>query len=479
MTEQAQGGGQLTQEQLDRIAKNREEALKRLQARNERLSLEVHEKSTESSGTDVTISRKRHALAANPSSWTRSSNVPEMTEQAQGGRQLTQEQLDRIAKNREKALKRFQARNDRLSLEARNCSRIKNVVEVDNWTMVHVFKYLNYCQLAKSNLVSKRFRDVISANRDRLARLLVDNISMMSCYGDTPTEIMLYNEDLSPEEYNDATTKDHIFRRNIYRPYNEKSAFSAVAKLSDEKWPLFEHFIRILTDPFIIIKRIELTSQNDVLNALAKAVTTENRLQTNVLIFNTDSSIQKFMNWINDYVCCDTFVIDADQRFHFSECYDEDGNYHSIDNSDIYRNYNKEFLELFDFCVTGARCASVFTINYYDFSRVVASLIQKFMVLKSSDECQFFQSIESSSALTKRYVAYDLKDEFAEFLVEEEEFEDDEYIKLAFEFRNTDIKKKLELTAEIYDNTSYYDSGAYPYADHRESSFNLAVKDLQ
>ncbi|KAI1702026.1 hypothetical protein Ddc_17306 [Ditylenchus destructor] len=397
----------------------------------------------------------------------------------------------------------------------RKDDRIKNIVELDNGTMVHVFKYLNYCQLAKKNLVSKRFWNVISTNRHRLTRLLVDDISMTPCYGDTSTEIQVFNEDLTPEEYNEwticnrylkqipldnqisaqgsrrgnssyhlsANTKDPIFRRNIYHPINENSAFSAFAKVTDEKWPLFEHFIRLLIDPFISIKRIELSSENDVLNALTKAVTKENRLRSKVLTFNANGSIQNFLVWIKDYVSCDAFVFDADQRLNVSECVDEDGNYHSISNSDVYKNYDKQ---LFDFCVTGAGCASAITINYYDFSRGIGDLMQKFMDIKSADDCQLFQSIESSSALTEGYYAYDLKEKFEEFLVKGDDefddngsdesedgdvsFDDDGYMKLTFELCNTDIKKKLELKAEIYDNTSYYDSYAY---DSRESSFCL------
>ncbi|KAI1716736.1 hypothetical protein Ddc_10310 [Ditylenchus destructor] len=414
----------------------------------------------------------------------------------------------------------------------RKDDRIKHIVELDNGTMVHVFKYLNYCQLAKKNLVSKRFRDVIITNRHCLARLLVNDISMMPCYRDTPTEIQVFNEDLTPEEYNEwtirnryskqipldnqisaqgsgrgnttyhlsANTKDPIFRRNpIYHRNNEKSAFSAFAKVTDEKWPLFEHFILLLTDPFISITRIELSSEYDVLNALAKAVTKENRLRSKVLIFNTnENSIQKFLDWIKDYVCCDTFVFDADQRLNVIRCVDEDGNYHPISNSDVYANYDEELL---DFCVSGAGCASAITINYYDFSRGIGDLMQKFMDIKSTDDCQLFQSIESSSALTEGYYAYDLKKKFEEFLVkgddefddngsdesedgdgsfddDGDEFDGDGYMKLTFELCNTDIKKKLELKAEIYDNTSYYDSRRSPYAESRESSFCLTVKDL-
>ncbi|KAI1733188.1 hepA-related protein (HARP) domain-containing protein [Ditylenchus destructor] len=88
MTEQTQGGGQLTQEQLDRIAKNREEALKRLQARNERIALEMRQKSTASSGTAVSISGGPQALVSNQSngsSWT--SNRPSTSAQAYGSNQ--------------------------------------------------------------------------------------------------------------------------------------------------------------------------------------------------------------------------------------------------------------------------------------------------------------------------------------------------------------------------------------------------------
>ncbi|KAI1692934.1 hypothetical protein Ddc_23246 [Ditylenchus destructor] len=73
---------------------------------------------------------------------------------------------------------------------------------MDNGTMVEAFKYLNYCQLAKNSLVSKRFRDLIQTHRHSLALLYVDEISMYSAQSG-PDAINVFGKELSPEAYNE------------------------------------------------------------------------------------------------------------------------------------------------------------------------------------------------------------------------------------------------------------------------------------
>ncbi|KAI1695756.1 hypothetical protein Ddc_21004 [Ditylenchus destructor] len=59
-------------------------------------------------------------------------------------------------------------------------NRISKIATLDNGTMVEALKYLNYCQLAKNSLVSKRFRNVIQTHRHKLALLFVHSIDMVS-----------------------------------------------------------------------------------------------------------------------------------------------------------------------------------------------------------------------------------------------------------------------------------------------------------
>ncbi|KAI1696945.1 hypothetical protein DdX_18792 [Ditylenchus destructor] len=44
------------------------------------------------------------------------------------------------------------------------------------------------------------------------------------------------------------------------REWNDRSTvFYARAELNDDNWPLFQHFVRLITDPFIYIDSMELT----------------------------------------------------------------------------------------------------------------------------------------------------------------------------------------------------------------------------
>ncbi|KAI1699099.1 hypothetical protein DdX_17529 [Ditylenchus destructor] len=54
---------------------------------------------------------------------------------------------------------------------SRSDNGVSKSVTLDNDTMVEVIKHLNYCQLAKSSLVSKRYRGLIQKNRHKMARL--------------------------------------------------------------------------------------------------------------------------------------------------------------------------------------------------------------------------------------------------------------------------------------------------------------------
>ncbi|KAI1697034.1 hypothetical protein DdX_18743 [Ditylenchus destructor] len=55
---------------------------------------------------------------------------------------------------------------------------IPNIAAMDNGTMVEAFKFLNYYQLAKNSLVSKRYWNLIRTHRHKLALLDVNYIDM-------------------------------------------------------------------------------------------------------------------------------------------------------------------------------------------------------------------------------------------------------------------------------------------------------------
>ncbi|KAI1705309.1 hypothetical protein Ddc_15779 [Ditylenchus destructor] len=206
---------------------------------------------------------------------------------------------------------------------------------LDNDTTVEVFKYLNYCQLAKTSLVSKRFSDLIRTHRHKLALLYVESIGMSKDNYD-PAAIKNFDQELSPEAYNEWVIRNDYSKqipletqiariqsthcdRKVYRlhadadyhytdsnpSFKEKSVFSASIELSHENWPVFQHFIRLLTDPFIHIRSLGLPYQNDALNLLAGAVNQDRgRLQCRLLGVSLQHNMQDRISWIKEHVFC-------------------------------------------------------------------------------------------------------------------------------------------------------------------------------
>ncbi|KAI1710502.1 CRE-GLR-8 protein [Ditylenchus destructor] len=287
--------------------------------------------------------------------------------------------------------------------KSRSDSRVSNIATFDNDTLLEAFKHLNYCQLATSSLVSKRYRDVIQTHRHSLALLDVDEILIFkSGRADkppfSPSTIKVFGKQLFRKEYNEwiicnryskqipqvvgmESRQDHhnyllyaCYKRTSHSQ-SPDSILRACTALNDETWPVVEHFVRLLTDPFICIRNcdVQLTSQNDVLNLLIGAMHQDhNRLQCKSLSINDlDNNMQKFMSWTKDHVRCNKFI--------------------SYEKS--FSNYDAEFL---DFFMTGANCTPIVNVQYYDLSNVVIDLVQKFMNLKSSDGYQFVEYIVGS-----------------------------------------------------------------------------------
>ncbi|KAI1690596.1 hypothetical protein DdX_22405 [Ditylenchus destructor] len=84
----------------------------------------------------------------------------------------------RIAEKQAKVENDFQ--REPKAEKKRSNAKVTAIAVMDNGTMVQAFKYLNYCQLAKNSLVSKRFRNLIRTHRHSLALLYVDAIGMVS-----------------------------------------------------------------------------------------------------------------------------------------------------------------------------------------------------------------------------------------------------------------------------------------------------------
>ncbi|KAI1698260.1 hypothetical protein Ddc_19219 [Ditylenchus destructor] len=313
---------------------------------------------------------------------------------------------------------------------------------MDNGTMVEAFKYLNYYQLAKNSLTSKRFRNLIRTHRNSLALLYVDYMGMLSCEI-APVAIKIFDQKLSPEAYNEwvmrnsyskqAPLEDQVATtqctQNVSNGYllsalahykdpyrhelvSKTSVFFAKVELNDENWPAFQHFIRLLTDPFIFIHTVDLHYQNAFLNALSGAVNPDRRIQCRWFYFDLKGNSQKSITWTKNHVRCDKFSID---------------------------DLGADFLDeaLLDFFLTGAHCTSKFRGRTYDMSKTIEDFVQKFMDIKNCDEIHLVEAIYGI------YLKV-LNRDYAEFMVKEEE--DRWKTVQVFEFVNNDIGKKLQLT---------------------------------
>ncbi|KAI1695466.1 hypothetical protein DdX_19565 [Ditylenchus destructor] len=318
---------------------------------------------------------------------------------------------------------------------------------MDNGTMLEAFKFLNYCQLAKNSLVSKRYRDLIRTHRHRLALLYVDHIEMRNYnknFRTSSTLIEIFNQKLSPEEYNEWVISDGYSKqipiegqvigeqsaqddRNVYcllaqaRYKGSRNVLHALTKLNHKHWPLFQHFVQLLMDPFVHIRFLELITQNNVLNLLAGAFNQDsNRLQCKTLKLNLSGNAQKFIGWIKGHVLCDTITIDNCSRSNYEE-------------------------ELLDLMKTGAHCTSEINIDDYTSSNIVVGFVKTFLDLKSTDECQVIESVRDYVMRPRGNM---LKRDYAEFIVKEKRGEDG-WTERVFEFLNGDVGKKLQITENI------------------------------
>ncbi|KAI1696570.1 hypothetical protein Ddc_20289 [Ditylenchus destructor] len=340
-----------------------------------------------------------------------------------------------------------EAQREPRAKKKRSNGRISKIATLDNGTMVEILKYLNYCQLAKNSLISKKFLNLICTHRHKLALLYVDSL-VMSNLDSGSYLIEIFDQKLSPKEYDEWVIRNGYSKqiplegqvvrkqnaqydsRKVYglsanAAYNgSMNVFYAQTRLNHKNWPLFQHFVRLLMDPFIYIRSLKLISQRDVLNLLAGATDPDHsRLRCEKLKLDLEGNVPKFISWIKDNVRCVEFRMIG------------------------YRisNYDEELLDLF---MSGAHCTSTISMNYSIggvSTKIVVDLVQKFMDLKSSDECQMVESIR---AVTRSTVVFELDHQIS--------LTNDEHgTERVFEFVNNDVGKKLRLCDKIFDAIDY------------------------
>ncbi|KAI1710474.1 hypothetical protein Ddc_13421 [Ditylenchus destructor] len=348
-------------------------------------------------------------------------------------------------------------------------SRTSKIANLDNGTMVESFKYLNYRQLATNSLVSKQFREVIGTHRHQLALLYVS--LCMKRRRNTPPVIKIFNKELSPKEYNEWRAQNNYSKRiplkgqaadnpsgyelsayGHYKGPNQESTrafFAYVKELNDKSWALFQHFVRLLSDPFVSIRNAELTSQADVFNLLAETIDGSNRgrLQCKKLDIDFEDNAHKALSWVKGHMRCVNFQIAI---------------------SDKSANRDKELL---DFFATGSVCTSKIVVKNFGISKdVVIDFVQKFMDLKSCDESQIVHSIR---AMISEPDADALESNYAKFVVEEVESRYDFTPAHVFELVNVDTGKKLQLT--VTRNTLLIVDGDYSDVEFESELLDIVI----
>ncbi|KAI1706104.1 hypothetical protein Ddc_15457 [Ditylenchus destructor] len=339
--------------------------------------------------------------------------------------------------------------------------KISNIAAMDNGTMVEAFKFLNYCQLATNGRVSKRFRNLIQSHRNSLALLCIQEIGIYS-RPHIPEPIKIFDEELSSEAYDEwvirnnyskqapfddqvastQSTQDedsgYLFSVSAHYkdPNNRKredktSVLCACVEFNDDNWPMFQHFVRLLTDPFIYIDSASLTDQNAVLNLIDRAINPDLiRLQFNRLLFHLRGNDPKSFSWLKNHVRCNEVYGLVDDAFNQDEA-------------------------LLDFFVTGGHCTPSIEVAGYDVSKAMVDFVEKFLDLENSDEYQSVLSIEGFRFNNDQDGAspHALKNDYAKYIIKEgKDGHDDDRTTYVFEFVNNAIGKKLQLTVTIIDD---------------------------
>ncbi|KAI1705171.1 hypothetical protein DdX_13776 [Ditylenchus destructor] len=343
-----------------------------------------------------------------------------------------------------------EARSEPKLKKKRPENKITNIASMDNGTTLETFKYLNYSQLAKTSLndsgyscnhcqyFAKIFNKRLSpiAYKEWIVRnnysqqLPLENESLENCHGKHPN-----SEENDHMDHHSYDLSAYAFYKdpNRRRSNDKTTVFWAGMELENETWPFLQHFVRLLTDPFIYIRRMDFVSQKQLLNILTEAMNPESgRLHCEEMHFYLEDNVQKFMDWIRNNVHCDELQI-----------YDTSLSY-SLSTEDVAQ-----------FFITGGNFTSSIVIRYIDLTQdhsyILVDLVQKFMELKNSDKFQLVGSIQCNFP---GQILEVLQHNYAKFIVNDEK--DNRRNSLLYQILNKDIGKKLQLTTRVIDDDAEY-----------------------
>ncbi|KAI1692016.1 hypothetical protein DdX_21492 [Ditylenchus destructor] len=328
--------------------------------------------------------------------------------------------------------------------------------------MIDSLRFLNYCDLAKASLISKKLSEFIQTHRSSLPFLRVKEM------------LMEYHEEQLPDRYSrksfstitlfgvknfDLDHKDWI-KSNGYsatfefehkqsppEPSNrislhaaarfhesgscikEDSApltvvFSTFVKPNFHRidcrrhWPMLQHFVRLLSDPFVYFERIQLVSlRNELWKPLVKNLKlTLTRTLCNDAEVCVENNAGEFLNWMKNYLRCSHLSL---------------------------RSTGSPNDELAAFLLSGSTCTPLAVISGTYNKELEHNLVARFLTLKQIDRDQVIPSISFPWMISVHTIKEMFEDKFSDFLVREENTS--ESFLQVYEFTNSDIMQKLEV----------------------------------
>ncbi|KAI1715338.1 hypothetical protein Ddc_10994 [Ditylenchus destructor] len=337
--------------------------------------------------------------------------------------------------------------------------------------MIDSLRFLNYCDLAKTSLISKKLSEFIQTHRSSLTLLRVKEMIMEYHEKQVPdgysrtsySTTMLFGVkkfDLDHDDWIESNgysatfefkpkevDLENLFQKQPPKPTNcislhasaryhesgscikEDSApltvvFSTFVKPKFNRldcrrhWPMLQHFVRLLSDPFVYFESIHLVSlKNELWKPLVKNLKlTLNRTLCNGAEIRLENNAGEFLDWMKNYLRCSQLSL---------------------------RSTGSPNDELATFLLSGSKCTSHAMISGTYNRALEHNLVARFLTLKQDDRDQMIPSISFPWMISVHTIKEMFGDTFSEFLVREENTL--ESFLQVYEFTNRDIMQKLEV----------------------------------